>query len=252
MEPRDLTDGDWAPLRDAVPSFADTWKSVVAESGYIDNLPSDGIRDFAQHVVENVVRQRPEEMRELADTLEAEFTKSMLRDDERYAGFLRVGFLEELIWACDERGMPLTRLTPLLRGPRTRQHWEEAIAWQRPGFVWDDEKGEQPTHPVPRPVGTVEVHRGRRLDPERYSVDVRLIGGRLDGAEVLRQANGKHFWLEWRILEARHRSAEIQGEYELILSDAVREDFDWWDFLLADDDRYWQLATGFAHPPEEP
>ena len=256
MEDHHHTDDDWAVVRDAVPSFAAAWAAFVADGSYDPSLPYCNVHEFTRHVVENVVRQRPEELAALADVLEVELTKAMLRDDEDYAGFLTVGVLEGLIEAADECGMPLTRLVPLLRGARTRRHWEEAIAWKRPGRLWDDRTGDQPTIALPTPIATVEIHRGRWLSENRYAVDVTLIGGRVDGAAVIRRHSGKHFWLEWRIVEMHPRSPETPGEYELVLSHRViDDDYEWdiWKLLLADDDeRYWQLATDFAMPRPVP
>src|SRR5690349_17747179 len=121
-----LSDEDWAAIRAAVPSFAQTWLVFTQDSGYDQTLPFVSIHELATHIVERVIREHPEELQPLADALEYEFTVAALHDREKYAGLLRVGLLEGLIEASDKIGMPLTRLTPLLRSARTRGHWYAA------------------------------------------------------------------------------------------------------------------------------
>lgn len=49
-----------------------------------------------------------------------------------------------------------------------------------------------------------------------------------------------------------HRpSADVPNEYELVLSHRVIDDdyeYDIWELLLSDEERYWQVADGFAMP----
>src|SRR3954471_2329989 len=162
-----LSDVDWAAIRAAVPSFAETWAAITHDSSYDGTLPFVSIHELAKHIVEEVIRQRPDEVDQLAAVIEYEFTMAALDDRERYAGLLEVGLLEGLIDAADSLGMPLRQLLPLLRGPRTREHWHAAVAYRRPGRIWDDALGPVPTFKLPSPVGTIEIHRGQRLDERR-------------------------------------------------------------------------------------
>src|SRR4051812_8157858 len=102
-----LSDADWAAIRAAVPSFAETWLAITQDSSYDGTLPYVSIHELAEHIVAKVIREHPEEVERLADTLEYEFTIAALHDRDDYAGLLRVGLLEGLIEAADSVGMPL-------------------------------------------------------------------------------------------------------------------------------------------------
>jgi len=247
-----LSDEDWAAIRAAVPSFAERWRAITEESTYDGTLTFVTIHELATHVVENVICERPEELQSLAEALEYEFTVAALHDRERYAGLLRVGFLEGLIEAADEIGMPLTRLVPLLRGSRTREHWHAAVAYKRPGRVWDDRRGAVPTFVLPHAVGTIEIRCGRRLDDQRVLLDVRLVSGDLSRARYIRREAGKDFWTDYRILNVSQRSADLPDELELEVESAVLDGVDPWDYLLPPiDEAFWQLADGPSWPERE-
>src|SRR5689334_3596343 len=81
-----------------------------------------------------------EELHSLADALEYEFTVAALHDREDYAGLLRVGF-QGLIEAADEIGLAPHATRSSAARSRTREHWDAAIADQRPGRRWDDSLG---------------------------------------------------------------------------------------------------------------
>lgn len=248
-EEESLRDEDWAAVRAAVPSFAETWLTITQDESYDGTLPFVTIHEFATHIVEKVIRERPEEVQALAEMLEYEFTIAALHDREQYAGLLRVGLLEGLIEAADKIGMPLTKLVPLLSGPRTRGHWSAAVAYKRPGRVWDDKLGAVPTFALPSAVGTIEIHRGRRLDQGRYLLDARLVSGDVSIARFIRQEAGKNFWVECRILKVSHRSADLPDEFEIEVESHVRDGIDPWDYRLPRlHKRFWQLADGSSQP----
>lgn len=247
-----LSDADWAGIRAAVPSFADTWRAITEDPSYDDTLPFVSIHELARHVVDNVIRERPEEVAQLADALEYEFTIAALHDRERYAGLLEVGLLEGLIDAADAVGMPLTRLVPLLRGPRTREHWCDAVGYQRSGRIWDDVLGAVPTFELPSPVGTIEIHRARRLDDRRVLLDARFVSGDLSRARFVRKEIGKDSWTESRILGVSRRSSDLPDELEIEVESRVRGGVDQWEYrLLHPDDSFWQLADGSSWPERE-
>lgn len=253
-EPDDetLSDADWAAIRAAVPSFADKWRELTQDSSYDGTLPFVSIHEVAKHIVESVIRERSDEVERLADALEYEFTVAALHDRESYAGLLRVGLLEGLIEAADSVGMPLTRLVPLLHGPRTREHWHAAIAYKRPGRVWDDTRGAVPTFDLPSPVGTIEIHRARRLDDRRVLLDARLVSGDLSTARFIRQEIGKDSWTESRILRLSRRSSDLPDELEIEVEDRIHDGVDPWSYRLLRPDRsFWQLADGSPGPPRE-
>lgn len=256
MEPAEpdektLSDADWAAIRAAVPSFADTWRYITTDSDYDGTLPFVAIHELAKHIVESVIRERPEKVERLADSLEYEFTVAALHDLESYAGLLRVGLLEGLIEAADAVGMPLTRLVPLLRGPRTREHWYAAIAYKRPGRVWDDTRGAVPTFGLPSPVGTIEIHRARRLDERRVLLDARLVSGDLSRARFIRQEAGKDFWIESRILNVSRRSSDLPDELEFEVESDGRNGTDEWTSHPSLYEPFWQLADGSSRPARE-
>jgi hypothetical protein len=251
MTERELTDDDWAELRDAVPSFRERWAEIVGRSSYEPDLPYITIHDFAEFIALKALRDHPDEVEELADTLEAMYTRAAITDDESLEGLLTVGLLEGLIEAADEHGLPLTHLKPILRHERTRKHWDEAFAYQKDGYVWSDEKGAVPAGPLPRPVGTVEVHRGGRNElTGRYRIDVRLLGGELRAGYLLRFPISKDSWIERQIASVERRSPDLPDEYEIEVIDEPREDVDLMDMCVEDiwDKPFWQIA---APPPEE-
>ncbi len=248
MEERELTDDDWAALRSVVPAYAPVWDDVVAESSYDPTLPFCTLQEFAGFVVRELVLPR-HDLTELGETLEALYTQAMIRDDESLEGLLTVGFLENLISEADELGLDLTRIEPILVGPRTRDAWDRAIAWERPDHVWERGVGAVPEKPPPRPVGTVELHRAR-VDREAgvVRVDVRLISGRVEAGFFLRRQLSKGFYSEWEIRAVRQRSPELAHELELELVVEREEAFEDLDSPFSEfsdgyhDHPFWQIA----------
>lgn len=252
MDDRQLTDDDWAPLRDVVPGYARIWTDVVADSSYEPNLPFCTLGDFAKYVVRELVLPR-HDLTELGEALEVLYTKAMLRDDESMEGLLTVGFLENLISAADDLGLELTPIEPVLVGPRTREAWDRAIAWQRPDHVWEPGVGAVPLRALPRPVGTVEVHRGR-ADREAgvVRVDARLVSGTIAPGCLLRRLLSKGFYSEWEIAAVRARSPHIPNELELDLVVEREEVYEWLDSGFSEfsegyhDHPFWQIAEPVA------
>ncbi|MFN2565127.1 MAG: hypothetical protein ABR499_08990 [Gemmatimonadaceae bacterium] len=249
QERRELTDDDWAALREAVPSFGERWAEIVAESHYEPDLPYVTLHDFAEFIVVTALRDHADEVEDLADTLEALYTRAAITDDESLADLLTIGLLEGLIEAADEHGIPLTRLKPLLHGNRTREHWDRAFTYQKPDFVWSDEKGAIPSGPLPRPVGTVEVHRGRRnAATGNYRLDVRLVSGEIRAGFLLRFPISRDSWFDREIASVERRSPDVPDEYEIEVVDEPLEGLEPWDlYLQAWDNPFWQIAA----PPEQ-
>lgn len=247
-----LSDTDWDAIRAAVPSFAKTWLAITQDSSYDGTLPFVSIHELAKHIVERVIREQPEEVERLSDALEYEFTIAALHDREGYAALLRIGLLEGLIEAADAVGMPLPRLVPLLRGPRTREHWHAAVAYKRPGRIWDDRRGPVPTFELPSPVGTIEIHRARRLDDRRVLVDARMVSGDLSRARYIRQEAGKDFWIESRILSVSRRSSDLPDELEIEVESPVRDSVDDGTYPPFLYEPFWQLADDSSWPKRDP
>jgi hypothetical protein len=248
---RELTDDDWAPLREAVPSYRERWAEMVADSHYEPDLPYVTINDFAEFVALTVLRDHPDQVEDLVDTLEAMYTRAAITDDEEIEALLTIGLLEGLIEASDEHGFSLTRVNPLLRGPRTRLQWDKALGYQKPGFAWSEEQGVVPTGPLPRPVGTVEVHRGRRNEANgNYRLDVRLVSGELRCGFLIRFPLGRDSWFERQIASVERRSPDVPDEFEIEVVDQLPEgiEFEPWEMHLElRDSPFWQIAA----PPDQ-
>ena len=240
-----LNDDDWAAIRAAVPSFAATWKQVVGERSYDPTIPFLTIHAFAEFVIKSVVRQRPEELHALGDALEVEYTRAWINEENEYQDLLTVGLLEGLIEAADETGMPLTWLTPFLRGEHLRQAWDEAVGWKRPDYIWSDEYGPITLEPEPYSIGTVEIQRASRMSDEIVRLDVRLVGGQLRSGDLLRRCIGKGFWSGEPIIMVRQRSHDVADEFEIEIESETVGDYDSWDTQCLDlaDQPFWQIAA---------
>lgn len=247
---RILTDDDWAPLREAVPGFAARWGEVVADSCYDPTIPHCSLNELARFVAQEVLMRAPHELAVIGEVLEPMCDRAALLDDDALLGLLRVGFFENLILHADGLGIPLTRVQPVLCGPRTREQWDRAIGWLKPGFVWFDDAGAVPTGPRLRPVGTVELHRGWVQD-EVCRMDVRRVSGELASGAVIRRQISKDFWMDWMIAEVRLRSRDLPDEFHLVLDidsavdpELGRESFQRQmdTFVYTEDERFWQIA----------
>ena len=176
MESGELRDSDWLPLRDTVPSFAPHWRKFVSEGFYNETIPSSNITELAYFVAREILPHNRDGLVAIGETLETMYTMAAFRDDESLEGLLTIGFLESLIRAADEYEIPLTRIQPLLAGPRTREQWDDAIAYRKPGFQWVDGVGALPLHPLPSRIGMIEVHtaghhRGAVAAPHHAAVE---------------------------------------------------------------------------------
>jgi len=245
MERRQLTDDDWAPLRDAAPAFGPIWARTIAERFYDPSIPS--LRNFADFVVGELLVCH-EDVTNLAAALENLYADAAASDDVALRELLTVSFLEGMISEADDLGVPLTWVQPLLVGPRTCECWSEAVAYKRPDHVWRKGVGAVPHGPFPRPVGTVRVLRGS-LDREAgvYRMVVQLIGGDLRPGYFLRRIIGKGFRHARRIADIRPASI-ARREFELALA-VEHEVFDAFESFFTyelEDNPYWQIAA--PHP----
>jgi len=256
MEPseeRQLTDADWAPLRDAVPEVAARWKAMTGEDGYDKTLPFCNLSEIAAFVVGQLLAGAAD-LPGIGSALEVMYTRIMIADDEPLHGLITVGLLEGLIEAADAVGLPLVRFQELLVGPGTRSAWQAAISWKRPGYVWADDVGPVPLAPVPHPIGTVELHRGwSNRDAGKLYMDVRLLGGTVEPGCLVRHPIGKDMYMEWVITELRLRSPDLPDEFELTLNPVRDESYEVFDGIMgrmAFDDPYWQIAKPAIDTPE--
>ena len=146
-----LTDALWAPLREALPSFAERWRAYTARPDYDPLDAGLNVIEFSSHV-DDVVRANPDALGPLFAVMERLYvTHPVLRD------LLTINVLEAVTGAADEQALDFRRLARLLPGPETRAAWLDALAWTHPECHWDDVHGLVPDRPPPLPVGRVRV-----------------------------------------------------------------------------------------------
>lgn len=251
----DLTDADWAGFRDAVPAFAGPWAALREDEWYDETQSFANAGRLAHFVVHEMLVQRPDELPSVGEALERYYADVMLRDDDMARAVVTIGFLEGIIEAADEAGISLAYVRPMLAGARTREEWERAIAWQKPDFAWDAERGTVvPTAPLPVPVGTVRVHRAWVDDDGRVGrMDLRLLSGAIEAGHVLRTPIDKHSWSSFRIETLEQRSADVPDEYHATLAlghDSLAQIFET-HFLLDEDQWFWQVVVSAGPLPQE-
>ena len=167
------TDALWAPLREAVPSFAEHWRAYTAQPGY-DPLHVDmNVIEFSSHV-EDLVRANPDALGPLFAVMERLYVA-----DPELRDLLTINVLEAVTGAADEQGVDFRRLARLLPGPETRAAWREALTWTHPECHWDDMHGLVPDRPPPVPVGRIRVTAfpPTMADLPAFSVEGELLDG---------------------------------------------------------------------------
>lgn len=210
------------------------WCEFVAEATYDDKLPFVNLDEMARFVARELLTSRSDMLAEIGDALEGLYTKAAIHDDESLEGLLTVGFLESLLLHADRLRIPLTRIEPILHGPRTHDHWERAVTYLKPGFRWEDGIGPVASHPLPIPIGTVEVHRGwaDRTDGILH-LDARLTAGTLRAGCLLRREVSQDIDMDWLIASASLRSQDIPDEYHLEIAVERDEMFEAFEFEMA-------------------
>ena len=121
------TDDDWAPLRDAVPSYRDRWNEASAYDWH-DPADPTNVQELAHHLVQHSAVSRVEEMETFFDALGVLYDGA---GDELY-DLLTVGLLEDIIHVAQDEGVGagalIERLTRLaLRHPSVREPWLAAL-----------------------------------------------------------------------------------------------------------------------------
>lgn len=241
-----VIDSAWASFRDAVPAFVEPWAKLSADEDYDETLSFANAGELARFVVHEMLVQRADELPSIGAALEAFYTEVMIRDDDTARAIVTIGFLEGIIECADDAGIALAYVRPMLTGERTREEWDRAIAWQKPGFEWDGERGTVvPTQPLPTPVGTVRVHRGWVDEDGRTGrMDVRLLSGAIEAGHVLRTAIDKHHWSSFRIDTLARRSADLPDEYHVTVvldREPLVQLFEMHFHL--DDEWFWQVVV---------
>jgi len=253
MESSELRDSDWLPLRDAVPSFAPHWRKFVGEGFYNETLPSSNITELTDFVAREILPHNRDGLVAIGETLETMYTMAAFRDDESLEALLTIGFLENLIRAAEEYEIPLTRIQPLLAGPRTREQWDDAIAYRKPGFQWVDGVGALPVHPLPSRIGMIEVHRGwadRAAGVLR--MDARLVSGELRPGYLVRREISKDHYTGWTIATVAVRSVDVSDEYHIEFAAVREEAYEGFDLFMSQvehGEHEWEIAVPAADSP---
>ena len=234
MEERLLRDSAWSDLRLAVPAFETRWQELVADPTYDDELPFVNIDQLARFVASELLTTRPGALHEIGLALEKLFDQAAENSDVSLYGLLTVGFLENLLLEADARGIPLTRIEPMLHGIRTYEHWERAVTYLKPGFHWEDGIGPVASHPRPIPIGTVEIHSGSVDRAARILyLEVRLVAGTLRAGCLIRRQVSRNVYVEWVIAAATHRWSDVSTEYYLEIKAERDEMFEAFELEVA-------------------
>ena len=139
-------DAFWAPLRDALPSFAERWRAFSTRPDYDALDGPQSMIEFESHL-EDVVGSDPDLLEPLFVVMERLYTEW----DPGMHEVLTIKVLETLTHEADERGVDLLRLARMLPGPKTRYAWRQALMWTRRECTWNDERGLVPDSLPPVP-----------------------------------------------------------------------------------------------------
>jgi hypothetical protein len=126
-----LTDDDWAPLRAAMPSFAERWRAFVAQPWY-ESDPSYDVAELARHLVDEAAAGRTTELPDFFAALDV-----LLADasDELY-DLATIGLLEDLVHEADRQGVTLTLFERAAKGSHARKAWSAVVKFLRGEARW--------------------------------------------------------------------------------------------------------------------
>jgi hypothetical protein len=117
-------DSAWAPLRAAVPSFAERWREHIGQSWYEDDA-SYGVSLLARHLVDEVAAGRHSELPAFFAALDA-----LLADaDEDLHNLLTIGLLEDVVHEADAHDVALAPFERAIGGEHARSAWNAVIAF---------------------------------------------------------------------------------------------------------------------------
>jgi hypothetical protein len=121
-----LSDADWEPLRAAVPSFAERWRTFVAQPWYEDD-PTFDVSELARHLVDEAAARRTTELPAFFAALD-----QLLADapDELY-DLLTIGLLEDIVHEADGRALALTAFDRAAKGTHARKAWSSVVKFIR-------------------------------------------------------------------------------------------------------------------------
>jgi hypothetical protein len=121
-----LTDDDWAPLRAAMPSFAERWRAFVAQPWY-ESDPSYDVAELARHLVDEAAAGRTTELPDFFAALDVLLAGA---SDELY-DLATIGLLEDLVHEADRQGVKLTLFERAAKGSHARKAWSAVVKFLR-------------------------------------------------------------------------------------------------------------------------
>jgi hypothetical protein len=126
-----LTDDDWAPLRAAMPSFAERWRAFVAQPWY-ESDPSYDVAELARHLVDEAAAGRTTELPDFFAALDVLLAGA---SDELY-DLATIGLLEDLVHEADRQGVTLTLFERAAKGSHARKAWSAVVKFLRGEARW--------------------------------------------------------------------------------------------------------------------
>ena len=176
------SDDSWAPLREAVPSFAAQWASTIAQTSYDPAMGYANAIDFVVHMLALMQSgKHPDEQERFFAALE----RSLAAGSENVREFLTIAFLEHLASEAEERPIDLRAIQRRFAGPATQQAWLAALAWTHPELTWSDEHGLQRLRPLSPVVGRFSGVRGKPVE-NGYLLEGVLERGEVEPGQILR------------------------------------------------------------------
>jgi hypothetical protein len=118
-----LTDDDWEPLRAAVPSFAERWRTFVALPWYESSDPTYAVSELARHLVDEAAAGRTIE---LPGFFHAVDTLLAGASDELY-DLATIGLLEDIVHEADGRSVKLTAFERAAKGSGAKKAWTSVV-----------------------------------------------------------------------------------------------------------------------------
>lgn len=128
-----VPDASWAPLRDAIPSFAESWDAYRSSSLYSPEETFSSLNELARHVFERVRAGDTGELPAFFDAVERLYADA----DDSFEEAIRIGLFEYLQLQAHQSGVPLVTFVRWL-GPVSREGWEGGLKW------WGDFQGVVP------------------------------------------------------------------------------------------------------------
>lgn len=123
-----LSDADWDPLRAAVPSFAERWRTFVAQPWYEDD-PTYDVSELARHLVDEAAARRTGELPAFFAALD-----QLLADaSEELYDLATIGLLEDIVHEADGRGVALAPFERAAKGVHARKAWSTVVKFIRGG-----------------------------------------------------------------------------------------------------------------------